>query len=458
MAGPASSSAGLARSEAAKERTTQLVNSNATVQFPAGNRRGHDGASKGGKHRATLRLHDEIPARDPAAATIQALVVEMRQVMQQVISRNRYLEEEIRRSRAVLTREQGQKELYARSYHECRAELEKERQRSEFHSREFRALCCQLNETVQGFAADHEEIAKICDPPFCTEGKGLRKLHGLAQLLRVKLARGVHAHLRSDQEGAERTMQAQGRRPSAMAQTVQAPQRIVPGPSSEPVVLQKMAEPNSVPAPTASLEGFSQPAAVSSSGGGALPDSGAVVPAKRVSISLNTQGALSPSRTSSSRSSVSSRRESARHAPPKSAPQFGAYPSAGGESESHPLAGRSHTQQAGLPASTVVSPQAPSGEEVNGDSAGPQNAELNHVEHEGDGDNNSLSDGSFDSDYTSYTNSSASPDSSPRIPRQEAPPPRVTRPKFVPALSTAQAGTGSWMSGDREPKEYPQGV
>nr|6V6A_B Chain B, Apical Cap Protein 9 (AC9) [Toxoplasma gondii RH]6V6A_D Chain D, Apical Cap Protein 9 (AC9) [Toxoplasma gondii RH] len=33
-----------------------------------------------------------------------------------------------------------------------------------------------------------------------------------------------------------------------------------------------------------------------------------------------------------------------------------------------------------------------------------------------------------------------------------------TRPKFVPCLSTAAAGAGSWMSGNREPSEYPQGM
>ena len=55
-----------------------------------------------------------------------------------------------------------------------------------------------------------------------------------------------------------------------------------------------------------------------------------------------------------------------------------------------------------------------------------------------------LSSSSYDSDLSSYRSFAA----------VSAPP---KRPSFVPCLSTAKAGAGSWMGGLKEPGEYPVG-
>ncbi|PHJ25610.1 hypothetical protein CSUI_000534 [Cystoisospora suis] len=153
---------------------------------------------------------DEPRAKSAAAAAIQALVIEMRGALSKLIGRNQFLEEENRRLRYDLRQEKEKLQKTHEELKVCRAEVHREHLRSDFYVQEFQALCSQLNSAVEGFNKDHEELAKICSssassPSFtsdCMKGKGLRELHALGQLLRVKLAIGMYGHLSADKEKA----------------------------------------------------------------------------------------------------------------------------------------------------------------------------------------------------------------------------------------------------------------
>lgn len=144
------------------------------------------------------------------AAAIQALVIEMRVALSKLIGRNQFLEEENRRLKGELREEQEKLQKTQEELKVCRGEVQREQQRSDFYVHEFQSLCSQLNSAVEGFNRDHEEIAKICcrsssSPSLtsdCMKGKGLRELHALGQLLRVKLAIGMYGHLSADKERA----------------------------------------------------------------------------------------------------------------------------------------------------------------------------------------------------------------------------------------------------------------
>ncbi|CBZ55936.1 conserved hypothetical protein [Neospora caninum Liverpool] len=442
--------AGLTRNDVARGRATQLVRP-ATGTSVNSLRRMPDDALKVSAQKAkqmqkaNIRVEEETRAKDPTAATIQALVLEMREAMQQLTCRNRRLEEELRRYRASFKSAMEQQERFARNFHDCQAELHKERQRSEFQEREFRTLCAQLTTTIQGFAADHEEIANVCSPPYCMGGKGLRELHGLAQILRVKLALGVYAHLRADKAGAETRNQEQERLSSCILahNTAHATNETMPV-MTVGQVRPASGDQSGRLSPTEPLR---HPCSPSPAVCGAIRGGGVAL-GKRVSINLDTQDVCPPSRLSShsSRSSFN-------------APQPGDEHEAGSgftavSARIHEPGSRESTESARAEQDFA---RTQNGGGIEGDKTRPHIAEppCENVECGNDclSDSSSVSERTSDSEFLS-----SSSGSSPRLSHRAPPPPKSLRPKFVPSLSTAAAGTGSWMSGNREPSEYPQGM
>ncbi|KEP65533.1 UNVERIFIED_CONTAM: hypothetical protein HHA_246950 [Hammondia hammondi] len=437
------------RSQATRARASQLVRPNTGARVAA-LRPLPDDSAKPSPHKTTQmskinsHLEEETQPKDPAAAAIQALALEMREALQQLIARNRRLEAEVRQYRISFKNLVEQKEAFERSFHSAQAELHKERQRSEFQEREYRALCAQLAATIEGFASDHQEIAYVCNPPHCVGGKGLRELHGLAQVLRVKLALGVYAHLRADKTGAEAQLQA----PEALSS------------NARPVVDQRhpqgRSETHENRGPVVTVgEVRRAPAAQA----GQLDDAwrhssvdgrrGCAPAVSRVSVLLNSEELRPSSRLTSaphsSRSCASQNQSDIAKASVESSTSL-----------SQRICGHASHESAESPqAQERKFGETETGRGLNGDAGGARDrASRENVEsdHESVSERSSHSGRSSDSEFFS-----SSAGSSPRL-SLRAPPAKSTRPKFVPCLSTAAAGAGSWMSGNREPSEYPQGM
>ncbi|KFH16146.1 hypothetical protein TGMAS_246950 [Toxoplasma gondii MAS] len=440
------------RSQATRARASQLVRPSTGARVAALRPLPDDSAKPSPlktpqMSKINFHLEEETQPKDPAAAAIQALALEMREALQQLIARNRRLEAEVRQYRVSFKSLEEQKEAFARSFHSAQAELHKERQRSEFQEREFRALCAQLASTIQGFASDHQEIAYVCNPPHCVGGKGLRELHGLAQLLRVKLALGVYAHLRADKTGAEAQLQAPEALTSDARPVVGETRPQGRSESQEkrgPVVT--VGEVRRAPAADA---GRRDDAFRHSSADGESGRRGCAPAASRVSVLLNSEEIRPSSRPTSaphsSRSCASQNQSGIAQASVESSTSL-----------SQQVCGQASRETAeSTQAQERKFGEAESGRLLNGDAAGARDgATREHVEsdHESVSERSSHSSRSSESEFFS-----SSAGSSPRL-SLRAPPAKSTRPKFVPCLSTAAAGAGSWMSGNREPSEYPQGM